>query len=231
MYKDSEKNLKNYSFIKYNGIFTPERSSSGVTLNSRQSSRFSRSLNEWMMRTFRGNLVNQKEFSRKTKNVYLTKCTPEETPEQFVERVCNLLQFTDELRDKLNTCGPNIPKKSMCFNYKKLYEGHRTNFVTLIEAMQALTEIMAKHYGRNEEFKVKCWRKLFKDLQKNLIRISDYEDDGGLCKFLNGRKSCKTEEFVNFLTQRIDFWNQYITTQKTEKFNQLKKYMESGVIS
>ncbi|SBS81737.1 Plasmodium exported protein (PHIST), unknown function [Plasmodium ovale curtisi] len=231
MYKDSEKNLKNYSFIKYNGIFTPERSCNGATPNSRQCSRFSRSLNEWMMHTFRGNLVNQKESSRKTKNVHSTEYSPQETPEQFVEKVCIVLQFTDELSDKLNTCGPNIPKKSMCFNYRKLYEGHRANFVTLIEAMQTLTGDMAKHYGRNEKFKLKCWRKLFKDLQKNLIRMSDYDDDGGLHAFLNGRKSCKTEEFTNFLKQRIDLWNQYITTQKTEKFNQLKKYMESGVIS
>ncbi|GAB65588.1 hypothetical protein PCYB_063200 [Plasmodium cynomolgi strain B] len=181
------------------------------------------------MLTMQGIIVRQNSFNQGSKKKE-KKPLPDETVEDYLERSCGHVELTDEMKDKLKLCNPDITEKDMREMYSTLYNEHVLNFRILIECLKTATNMLATNYKREQRFQNKCWLHQYKKLGKELIKISDNDDDGYLKLFLEEKKTCKTSDFTKFLNDRMNKWNAFIKEKKNVAYAELKEALESGTM-
>ncbi|CAG9481879.1 unnamed protein product [Plasmodium vivax] len=188
-----------------------------------------RSLGERTMLTMRGTIVKQEVSNPETKKRN-KKPLPDETVEDYLERSCGQVELTEEMQDKLKSCDPDITEKDMCKMYSKLYNEHISNFRHLVECLKTATDMLGTNYKQDPSFQKKCWFHQYNKLGRDLIRLSDNDDDGGLKVFLQEKKTCKTSDFTKFLNDRMKTWNAFIKEKKKVAYAELKEALQSGTL-
>ncbi|KJP86603.1 hypothetical protein AK88_03799 [Plasmodium fragile] len=188
-----------------------------------------RSLSEAMMFGVPGNMMTQIPWTRRC-----TKKNKEPLPNEsvgyYMEKSCRHVKLTDEMKDKLISCGPNITEADMSKIYIALYNQHISNFRHLIECLYTACAMLSDKYKRDQSYQNKCWRHQYQKLGRECIKLTDNDDDGHLKLFLNKCTTCKTSDFIDFLNDSINRWNAFIKQHKKTTYSELKEALESGIL-
>ncbi|ANQ06973.1 Uncharacterized protein PCOAH_00013300 [Plasmodium coatneyi] len=152
---------------------------------------------------------------------------PGESVEEYLDRSCGRVELTDEMMDKLKSCDPDITEEVMCAIYSTLYSQYVSNFRDLMEYLCMATSMLADIYEHDKSFQNKCWLHQHKKLGKELIKLSD-KDDQGFKQFLKETKICTKSDFVQFLDECMNRWNDFIKKHKDEAYAELTEAFRSG---
>ncbi|EUD64514.1 hypothetical protein C922_05122 [Plasmodium inui San Antonio 1] len=174
----------------------------------------------------RGTIVKQNSSNEGTKKRNKIPLT-DETVEEYLERSCGHVQLTQEMENRLKSCHPDITTQDMCKIYSTLYNEHVSNFRHLLECLKMATAMLATKYKQEQNFQKKCWFNQYKKLGRDLIRLSDNDDDGRLKLYLQKKETCKTSDFIKILNDSIETWNAFIKEKKKVAYDELDEALKN----
>eukprot|EP00366_Plasmodium_knowlesi_P004402 XP_002261900.1 hypothetical protein, conserved in Plasmodium species [Plasmodium knowlesi strain H] len=134
------------------------------------------------------------------------------------------------MKDRLKSCHPHITEEDMFKWYSTLYNDHVSIFKDLIERLNVATHMLAANCKQDKCFQNKCRSHLYKKLGKELIKLSDKDDDGGFKRFLKESKICSTSDFTKFLEDSMNAWNDFIKEHEEVAYAELKEALQSGTL-